>query len=74
MPSEHILTIYFKSWFKLGVCAVRLARFFLKIVTEPIGISFLIIKTDSYRLRSVFQPIVVRFGWLSLIGLVGLKR
>ena len=45
-----------------------------KIVTEMIGIGFLIIKTDSYRLRSVFQPIVVRFGWLSLIGLVSLKH
>ena len=57
-----------------GVCTVRSARFFLKFVTEPIRISFVIIKTDAYRLGSVFQPITVRFDWLGLIGLVGLKH
>ena len=65
----------------VGVCAVRSARFFLKFVTEPIGIGFLIIKTDAYCLGSVFQPIdsslfvlhnfAVRFFAVGLIGLVG---
>ena len=53
---------------------IRLAWFFLKIVTELIGIGFLIIKTDSYRLESVFRFIKVRIGRLVLIGLVGLKH
>ena len=53
---------------------VQSARFFLKFVTKPIGINFLIIKIDAYRLGSIFQPIVMQFGWLSLIGLVGLKH
>ena len=57
-----------------GVCTVRWARFFLKFVTEPIRISFVIIKTDAYQLGSVFRPITVRFDWLGLIGLVGLKH
>ena len=43
---------------------IRLAWFFLKIVTELIGIGFLIIKTDSYRLESVFRFITVRIGRL----------
>ena len=51
--------------------AVRLARFFLEFVTETIGIGFLIIKTDAYRLGSIFRPIAARFGQLDLIGLVG---
>ena len=59
---------------KVGVYAVRLARFFLKFVTELIGIGFLIFKTDAYRLRSVFQLIAVRFFAVDLIGLVGLKH
>ena len=53
------------------MCAVQSARFFLEFVTESIGIGFLIIKTDAYRLGSIFRPIVVRFGQLGLIGLVG---
>ena len=56
----------------LGVCAVRFARYFFKFVTEPIGIGFVIIKTDAYRLGSVFQPMAVRFDRLGLIYLVGL--
>ena len=46
--------------------------FFFKFVIELIGIGFVIIKTDTYRLRSVFRPIAVRFNQLGLIGLVGL--
>ena len=42
---------------------------FFKFVTEPIGIGFVIIKTDAYRLGSVFQPIAVRFDRLGLIGI-----
>ena len=42
---------------------------FFKFVTEPIGIGFVIIETDAYRLGSVFQPIAVRFDRLSLIGI-----
>ena len=57
----------------LGVCTVRSARFFPKFITEPIGIGFLIIKTDAYRLGSVFRPIAVRFFAVGLIGLVGLN-
>ena len=48
--------------------------FFLKFVIELIGIGFLIIKINAYRLGSVFQPIVVWFGRFGLIGLVGLKH
>ena len=57
----------------LGVCTVWSARFFLKFVIELIGIGFFIIKTDAYRLGSVFRLIVVRFLAIGLIGLVGLK-
>ena len=59
---------------EIGVCAVQSAQFFLKFVTEPIGIGFVIIKTDAYRLGSVFRPIAVGFDQLGLIGLVGLKH
>ena len=45
---------------------------FFKFVIELIGIGFVIIKIDTYRLRSVFRPIAVRFNQLGLIGLVGL--
>ena len=64
------------GWWKRndGVRVVQSARFFLKFVTEPIGIGFLIIKTNAYRLGSVFRPIVVWFGRFGLIGLVGLKH
>ena len=58
----------------LGVCAVQSAWFFLKFITEPIGIGFVIIKTDAYRLGSIFRPIMVWFDQLGLIGLVGLKH
>ena len=47
---------------------------FPKFITELIGISFLIIKTDVYFLGLVFQPIAVRFLAVGLIGLVGLKH
>ena len=53
------------------MCAVRSAQYFLKFVTELIGIDFLIIETDAYLLGLVFRPIAVWFGRLSLIGLVG---
>ena len=55
-----------------SVCAVRSAWFFFKFVTEPIGIGFVIIKTDAYRLGSIFRPIAAQLDWLGLIGLVGL--
>ena len=45
---------------------------FFKFVIELIGIGFVIIKIDTYRQRSVFRPIAVRFNQLGLIGLVGL--
>ena len=57
---------------ELGVCTVRLARYFFKFVTEPIEIGFVIIKTDAYQLGSVFRPMAVRFDRLGLIDLVGL--
>ena len=57
---------------EVGVCVVRLAWFFSKFVTKPIGIGFVIIKTDAYWLRSVFRPIAVQFDPFGLIGLVGL--
>ena len=53
------------------MCAVRLVLFFLEFVTELIEIDFLIIKTDAYRLWSVFQPIAVWFFAVGLISLVG---
>ena len=37
------------------------AAIFLKFITEPIEIGFLIIRTDAHRLGSVFRPIAVRF-------------
>ena len=40
--------------FLLGVCVVQSVWFFLKFVIESIRIGFLIIKTDAYRLGSVF--------------------
>ena len=43
--------------------------FFFKFVTEPIGIGFVIIETDAYRLGLVFRPIAVRFDRLGLIGI-----
>ena len=46
--------------------------FFFKFVTEPIGIGFVIIKTDAYRLGLIFRPIAAQLDWLGLIGLVGL--
>ena len=55
----------------LRVCVVRSAQFFLKFVIEQIGIGFLIIKTDAYRLGSVFRPIAVQFFAVGLIDLVG---
>ena len=64
--ASHVLGLH------LGVCAVWFARYFFKFVTEPIGIGFVIIKTNVYRLGSVFRPMVVRFDRLGLIGLVGL--
>ena len=57
---------------ELGVCMVRLARYFFKFVTEPIEIGFVIIKTDAYQLGLVFWPMAVQFDQLGLIGLVGL--
>ena len=45
---------------------------FFKFVTEPIGIGFVIIKTDAYRLGLIFRPIAAQLDWLGLIGLVGL--
>ena len=59
---------------EIGVCVGRSAQFFLKFVIEPIGIGFVIIKTDAYRLGPVFRPISVRFDQLGLIGLVSLKH
>ena len=53
------------------MCAVRLAQFFSKFITKPIGIGFFIIRTDAYRLGSVFRPIAVQFF---AVGLVGLKH
>ena len=47
---------------------------FLEFITEPLGIGFVIIKIDAYRLRSVFWPITVRFDRFDLIGLVDLKH
>ena len=58
----------------LGVCTVRLARFFPKFITEPIGIGFLIIGIDAYRLVSVFRLLAVRFFAVGIIGLIGLKH
>ena len=40
--------------FLLGVFVVQSVWFFLIFVTESIRIGFLIIKTDAYRLGSVF--------------------
>ena len=40
---------------------------FFKFVTKSIGIGFVIIKTDAYRLGSIFRPIAVRFVRLGLI-------
>ena len=57
---------------EVRVCAVQSAWFFFKFVTEPIGISFVIIKIDAYWLRSVFWPIAVQFDQLGLISLVSL--
>ena len=54
------------------MCGLVGSVFFFKFVIELIGIGFVIIKTDTYRLRSVFRPIAVRFNQLGLIGLVGL--
>ena len=54
----------------LGVCAVWSVRFFLKFITEPIEIGFLIIKIDAYRLGSGFRHIAVRFFAVGLVGLV----
>ena len=53
---------------------VRLGWFFLKFITKPIKIGFLIIKINAYRLRSVFRHIAVRFFAVGLIGFVGLKN
>ena len=58
--------------FHLGVCAVWSTQFFFKFVTKPIGIGFIIIKTDAHRLGLIFWPIAMRFDQFSLIGLVGL--
>ena len=58
---------------KLGVCVVRLGRFFSKFITEPIDIGFFIIGIDAHHLRSVFRPIAVWFFMVSLLGLVNLK-
>ena len=48
--------------------------FFFTFVIEPIGVGFVIIKIDAYRLESVFRSIAVRFDRLGLIGLFGLKH
>ena len=53
-------------------CVVRLARFFFKFITKPIGIGFLIIGTDAHHLGSVFRPIAVWFLAVGLFGLIGL--
>lgn len=37
-----------------GVCGVRLYWFFFLIIIEPIRISFFIIRTDAYSLKTVF--------------------
>ena len=47
---------------------------FLEFITEPLGIGFVIIKIDAYRLRSVFWSIKVWFDRFDLIGLVDLKH
>ena len=56
------------------MCAIRLAQYFSKFITKPIGVSFLIIKIDAYRLGSVSQPLTMWFLAVGLIGLVGLKH
>ena len=56
------------------MCAVRSAWFFSKFIIELIGIGFLIIGIDAYRLVSVFRPLMVRFFVVGIIGLVGLKH
>ena len=63
---------YFRRRSDLGVCVVQSTWLFFKFVTELIKIGFVIIKIDAYQLGSVFQPILMRFDWLSLIGLVDL--
>ena len=57
----------------LGVCAIRSARCFAEFITKLIEVGFLIIRTNAYRLRSVFRHITVRFFAVGLIDLVGLK-
>ena len=47
---------------------------FPKFIIKSIGIDFLIIRIDAYRLGLVFRPIVVWFFVASLIGLIGLKH
>ena len=46
------------------MCTVWSVRFFLKFITEPIGIGIHIIGTDAHRLKSVFWPIACSFLWL----------
>ena len=68
----YLIQTHYYNVLCIGVCMVRLARFFSKFVTEPIEIAFVIIKTDAYQLGSVFRPMAVRFDRLGLIDLVGL--
>ena len=63
-----------KASVTLGVCTIRSAQCFAKFITELIEVGFLIIRTDAYRLGSVFRPIAVQFFAVGLIGLVGLKH
>ena len=62
-----------KASVTLGVCTIRSAQCFAKFITELIEVGFLIIRTNAYRLRSVFRHITVRFFAVGLIDLVGLK-
>ena len=58
----------------LGVCTVWPTWFFPKFIIKPIGICFLIIRTNTYRLGSVFRPIALWFLTVCLINLVSLKH
>ena len=47
---------------------------FFQIYHQTDRDQFFIIRTDAYRLGSVFRPIAVRFFAVGLIGLVDLKH
>ena len=66
----YIFGIYLSSKFKeIGL----VGAVFFKFITELMEIGFFIIKTNAHYLRSVFQPIAVRFFAVDLVSLVGLK-